>query len=132
MWQFLDTLEGNFPVVDKLLSSHEQEIYPTTSLDENCIEFGFQRDRNYYVVLKQTYLAVKLKLVRCRGYEIYNSKETREEHKEVTKPDEEATAEEEQEAPVPLVTHVNNIVHSNFSNVEVHINNRQIHNFNLL
>ena len=25
------------PVVDDVLSSHEQEIYPTTSLDENCI-----------------------------------------------------------------------------------------------
>ena len=35
------------PVVDDVLSSHEQEIYPTTSLDENCIEVEFQTDRNY-------------------------------------------------------------------------------------
>ena len=28
----------------------------------------------------------------------------------------------EEEAPVPLVTHVNNILHSIFSNVEVYIN----------
>ena len=27
------------PVVDDVLSSHEQEIYPTTSLDENSILF---------------------------------------------------------------------------------------------
>ena len=27
------------PVVNDVLSSHEQEIYPTTSLDENSIEF---------------------------------------------------------------------------------------------
>ena len=54
-------------VVDDVLSSHEQEIYPTTSLDENCIEFEFQTDQNYYVDLRQTYLALKLKLVRGRG-----------------------------------------------------------------
>ena len=29
------------PVVDDVLSSHEQEIYPTTSLDENSIEYQF-------------------------------------------------------------------------------------------
>ena len=34
------------PVANDVLSSHEQEIYPTTSLDENCIEFEFQTDRN--------------------------------------------------------------------------------------
>ena len=37
---------------------------------------------------------------------------------------------EEQDAPVPLVTHVNNILHSIFSNVEVLINNQQIYNPN--
>ena len=42
------------------------------------------------------------------------------------------TAEEEQEAPVPLVTPVNNILHSIFNNVEAYINNQQIHNFNRL
>ena len=30
-------LGGKVPAVDDVLSSHEQEIYPTTSLDENCI-----------------------------------------------------------------------------------------------
>ena len=34
-------LEGKFLVVDDVLASHEQETYPTTSLDENCIEFDF-------------------------------------------------------------------------------------------
>ena len=46
-------LRGNVPIVDNLLSSHEQEIYPTTSIDENCIEFEFQTDRNCYVDLRQ-------------------------------------------------------------------------------
>ena len=34
----------------------------------------------------------------------------------------------EEEAPVPLITHVNNILHSIFSNVEVYINNQRICN----
>ena len=67
-------VDGKVPVVDDVLSSHEQEIYPPTSLDENRIEFEIQTDRNYYVDLRQTYLALKLKLVRGRGYENYNTK----------------------------------------------------------
>ena len=70
-------LGGNVPVVDDVFSSHEQEIYPTTSLDKKCIEFEFQTDRNYYVDLRQTYLALKLKLVKSRGYETYNTKEVK-------------------------------------------------------
>ncbi len=121
-------LGGNFPVVDDVLSSHEQETYPTTSLDEKCIEFEFQTDRNYYVDITQTYLALKLKLVRGRGYETYNSKEVKKEHKRKAKTEEEETAEEE--APVPLVTHVNNFSRSIFPNVEAYINNQQIYNSN--
>ena len=71
---FSGNLGGNVPVGDDVLSSHEQEIYPTTSIDRNCIEFDIQTDRNYYVDLRQTYLALKLKLVRGRGYETYNTK----------------------------------------------------------
>ena len=37
---------------------------------------------------------------------------------------------EEEDAPVPLVTHVNNILHSIFSNVDVYINIQQIYNSN--
>ena len=59
---------GKVPVVDDVLSSHEQEIYPTTSLDEKY-RVEFRMDRNYYVDLRQTYLASKLKLVKGRGYE---------------------------------------------------------------
>ena len=122
------SLGGKVPVVDEVLTSHKQEIYPTTSLDENCIEFEFQTDRNYYIDLRQTYLALKLKLVRGRGYETYNTKEVKKEHKQEAKAEEEQTAEED--APAPLITHVNNILHSIFSNVEVYINNQQIYNSN--
>ena len=77
--------------------------------------------------MRQTYLALKLKPVRGRGYETYNTKEVKKELKEETKAEEEETAEEE---PVPLITHVNNTLHSFFSNVEVYINNQQIYKSN--
>ena len=71
-------LGGKVPIVDDVLSSHEQEIYPTTSLDENCKEFEVQTDRNYYVDLRQSFLALKLKFVKRRGYDTYESKEKKE------------------------------------------------------
>ena len=120
-------LGGEVPLIDDVLSSHEEEIYPTTSLDENCIEFEFQTDRNFYVDLRQTYLALKLKLVKGRSYGTYNTKEVKKEHKEEAKAEVEEMAEEEL---VLLVTHVNNILHSIFSNVEVYINNQQVYNSN--
>ena len=123
-------LGGKDRVVDDVLSSHEQEIYPTTSLDENCLEFEFQTDRNYCIDLRQTYLALKLKLVRARCYETFNTKEVKKEHKEEAKPEEEEEEKAEDDDPVPLVTHVNNIFHSLCSNVEVYINNQQIYNSN--
>ena len=123
-----ENLGGNVPVADVLLSSHEQEFYPTASLVENCIEFEFQIDRNYYVDLRQAYLALKLILVRGRGYETYKTKEVKKEHKEEAKVEEQETAEED--APVLLVTQVNNLLHSIFSNIEVYINNQQIYNSN--
>ena len=91
-------LGGKVSVVDDVLSSHEQKIYSTTSLDENCIESEFQTDRNYYRDLRQTYLALKQKLVRRRGYETYISKKSKKGAQKATKADEEAPLEEEQEA----------------------------------
>ena len=85
-YQTFVAVSGNLgrkvPIVYDVLSSHEQEIYPITSLDEKCIELEFQTDRIYYVDLRQTYMALKLKLVRGRGYETYNIKEVKKEHEE--------------------------------------------------
>ena len=131
-YQPLVAVSGNLGrkilVVGDVLSSHKQEICPSISPDEDDKEFEFQTDRNYYVDLRHTYLALKLKLVKGRGYEIYNSKEVKKEHKEEAWAKQEETAEED--APVPLVTHVNNILHSIFPDVEVYINNQQIYNSN--
>ena len=121
-------LGGKVPVVNDVLLAHDQQIYSTTSLDENCLEFDFQTDLNSHVDLRQTYLLLKLKLVRGRGYKTYNSEEVKKELKEKLRADEKTTVEDEQEAPVSLFTHVNNIWYSIFSNVEVYIHNQEIYN----
>ena len=73
-------------------------------------------------------MPLKLKFVKGRGCETYNTKEVENEHKEKEKADEETVAAEEgQEALIGLVIHVNNTLQSIFSNVEVYINSQQIY-----
>ena len=116
------------PIVDDVASSREQEIYPTTSLDENCIEFEFRTDRNYYVDLRQSFLTLKPKFVRERCCDTYDSKEKEKEHKDESVVFIETGDAEEEE--VARVTYVNIIMHSISSNVEVYLNNQQIYNSN--
>ena len=115
-------LGGKVPFVEDVLSSHEQEIYPTTSFDGNCIEFEFQTDRNYYVELRQSFLALKLNFVKGRGYDTYQSKEKKKELKDESVVFTE-TGDDEEEEEVARVTYANNIMHSIYSNVEVYITN---------
>ena len=131
------TFSGNpgvkVPVVDAVLSSHEQKTYPTTSLDENSIEFEFQTDRNVYVDLRQTYIALKIKLVKGRGCDSYKTTEKKKKHKEdavFTETGDHDVEVLEEDEGVPHITHVNNFLHSNFSNAELHINNHQTYNSN--
>ena len=122
-------LGGKVPIVDDVLSSHDQEIYPTTSLDENCIEFEFQTDRNYFIGLREPFLALKLKFVKGRGYDTFDSKEKKKEQTDESVVFTE-TGDDEEEEEVARVTYVNSIMHSIFPNVEVYINNQQIYNSN--
>ena len=122
-------LGGKVPISDDVLSSHEQEIYATNSLDENCIEFEFQTDRNCYVDLRQSFLALKLKFVKGRGYETYESKEKKKEHKDESVVFTETGTDDEEEE-VARVTYVNNIMNSMFSVAEVYFNNEHIYNSN--
>ena len=123
-------LGGKVPNVDDVLSSHEEKTYPTTSLDENCIEFEFQTDRNYYVDLRQSFPALKLKFVKGRGYDTYESKAKKKENKDDFVVFTERGDDEEQQEEVARVNYVNDIMHSIFSNVEVYINKHQIYNSN--
>ena len=121
------------PVVDDVMPFHEHEIYPTTSLDENSIEFEFQTDGNVYVDLRQTYLALKIKLVKGRGFGTYKTTEKKTEHKEdtvFTESGDDAAEYLEEDEGVPHITHVNNILHSIFANAELYINNHQIYKLN--
>ena len=93
-------------------------------------EFEFQTDRNYYVDLRQSFLALKLEFVKGRGYDTYESKEKKEHKDESAVFTETGTDDEEEQEEVARVTYLNNIMHSIFSNVEVYIyiNNQQIYN----
>ena len=93
-------LGGKVPIVDDVLSSHEQETYPTTSLDENCIEFEFQTYRNFYVDLRQSFLALKLTFVKGHGYDTYESRGKREHKNESVVFTETRTDDEEEVARV--------------------------------
>ena len=121
------------PVVDDVLSSLEQEICPTTSLDENSIEFEFRTDRNVRVALRQTHLALKFKLVKGRCFDIYKTTEKKNEHKEDTVSTETGDDDVEfieEDKGVPHITLVNIFPQSIFSNAELYNNNLQIYNSN--
>ena len=91
----------------------------------------FSNDRNYYVDLRQSFLALKLKLIKGRGYDTFESKEKKKEHKDDSAVfTETGRDDDEEEEEVARVTYVNNIMHSIFSNVEVYINNQQIYESN--
>ena len=127
LWQSLEILEGKAQLLTTSCPRMNKKFIP----DENCLEFEFQTDRNYYVDLRQSFLALKLKFVKGRGYDTYEGKEKEKEHKDQSVVfTETGTDDNEEEEEVDRVTYVNNIMHSIFSNVEEYINNQQIYNSN--
>ena len=119
----------NVSVVDDVLSSIEQETYHTTSFDENSIEFEIQTDRNVYVDLRQMYLALIIKVVKRRGFDSYKTTEKEKEQKRdnVSQTGDDNFDFIEEGEVVPHITHVNNILLSNFSNAELYIKTHQIY-----
>ena len=76
-------------------------------------------------------MAWKLKLVKGRGYDTYESKEKKKEHNDESVVFTETGTDDEKEEEVARVTYVNNRMHSIFSNVEVYIyNNQQVYKSN--
>ena len=69
-----------------------------------------------------------MNFVKCRSRETCDSREVRKEHKQETKAAD--AMDEVEKAPVPLVTQVNNILHSVFSNIKVYIDNQQSYTSN--
>ena len=82
--------------------------------------------------LRQTYLALKIKLVKGRGSDTYKTTEKKE-HKEdtfFTETGDDYVEFIEVDEEAPHITHLNNFLHSIFSNAGLYIINHQIYNSN--
>lgn len=105
-------LFDDVPVLNPVIGSNVQEILPSTSLDENSIEFNYVTDGNIMLDLRDTHFLLKVKLDP-------NAKTVR-----VKNEDNEVEEDELHIFPT------NNFMHSLFSNCEVYFNNYQIYNSN--
>ena len=102
-------------------SSHAQEVYPSTSLDESSIEFEFETNRSFYLDMRDIHLQIKVGLQKGRLFDDFMKKD------EHGKPDMGMSFTDDD---LHYLTHVNNILHSLFSNCEVYLNNQQVYNSN--
>ena len=109
------------PVLEPIESSHIQEVYPSTSLDESSNEFEFETDRIIYLDMTDIHLRIKVGLQKGRLFDDFMKKE------EHGKPDMGMTFTDDD---LQCLTHVNNLLHSLFSNCEVYLNNQQVYNSN--
>ena len=75
-------------------------------------------------------MALKLKFAKGRGYDTYESKGKKTEHKDESVVFTETGTDDDEREEKARVTYVNNILNSIFSIVEVYINNQQIYNSN--
>ena len=70
-YQLVVAVSGNHgaevPVVDNVLSSHDQNVYPTFQKLRKYLTFKLQVERRYYVGSRQTFLALKKKFVEGHG-----------------------------------------------------------------
>ena len=69
------------------------------------------------MVLRQTYLALKIKLIKGRGFDNYKTTKKKKKHKDdavFTETGDDDVAFIEEDEGVPHITHVNNILHSIF------------------
>ena len=96
---------------NQLSSSHVQEVYPSTLLDESSIEFEFETDRSIYVDMRD--ITFKSKLGYKREYCLMTMK--KDEH---GKADMGRTFMDD---GLHYLSHVNKILQSLFSNCEVYL-----------
>ena len=109
------------PVLEPIESSHVQEVYPSTSLDESSIEFEFETDRSIYLDMRDVHLQIKVGLQKGRLFDDFMKK------------DEHGKADMGMSFTyddLHYLTHVNNLLHSLFSNCELYLNNQQVYNSN--
>ena len=90
---------GKVPILDPFLCSNRQ-ILPKNFLNESTIEFQLETDRNIFADLRSTRLFIRGRVINWDGTRLDNAEET-------------------------LL--VNNALHSLFFNLEVCLNNEQVH-----
>lgn len=95
------------PTLDTVESSYVQEIFPTSSLGENSLEFQFMTDRNVFLDLRNTKMLLKVVL----DYPFASGLDELDQHH---------------------IIPVNNLFHSLFSNCEVFFNNELVYSSNSL
>ena len=106
--------------MEPIESSHVQEVYPSTSLDESSIEFEFETDRSIYLDMRDIHLQIKVGLQKGRLFDDFMKKD------EHGKPDMGMSFTDDD---LHYLTDVNNILHSLVS-CEVYLNNQQVYNSN--
>ena len=108
-------------VLEPIESSHLQEVYPSTSLDESSIEFEFETDISIYLDMRDIHLQIKVGLQKGILFDDFMKKD------EHGKPDMVISFTNDD---LHYLTHVNNILHSLFYNCELYMKNQQVYNSN--
>ena len=108
-------------VLETIISSYTQELFPSTSLDESSIEFEFETDRNLYFDMCDTHLSLKLQLLIRRLFDAFKKEKAEHEGK---------SDEDYDEEPQTYLNYVNNLLHSLFSNCEVYFINTMVYTTN--
>ena len=109
----------NFPVLEPIESSQVQEVYFSNLLDESSIEFEVETNRSIYLDMRDIHLRIEFGLKKGRLFDKFTKKD------ENGKRDTEMSFTDDD---LHYLTHVNNLLHSLFSNCEVYLNNPQVYN----
>ena len=89
------------PVLETIMSSYSQEVFPSTYLDESSFEFELEKDRNLNLCMSDSHLSLKLQLFNERLFDAFKREKV--EHK--TK-----SADDADEEPESCLTYVSNLL----------------------
>ena len=67
-------ISNEVPVLETILSSYTQEVFPSISLDEISIDFKLETDRNLYLDMRDTHSSIKFQLFKGRLFEAFKNK----------------------------------------------------------
>ena len=67
---------GKVPILEPILWSNEQQIFPTNSLNESTTEFQLETDRIIFTDLRSTRLFIRGRVIKGDRTRLDNAKET--------------------------------------------------------